>query len=66
LNDQGAHERTLLELVKLFDEHKLPKPSSDFVDRFDRRMLTGELARVLETLMDIDTQAFVKVGEQSA
>ena len=66
LNDQGAHERTILELVKLFDEHKLPKPSSDFVDRFDRRMLTGELARVLETLMDIDTQAFVKVGEQSA
>lgn len=63
LNDQSAHERALLELMKLFDDRKLPKPSDDFVDRFDRRILTGELARVLETLMDIDTHAFVKVGE---
>lgn len=66
LNDQAAHEQVLLQLVKLFDERKLPKPPDDFVDRFDRRMLTGELARVLESLMDIDTHAFVKLGEPVA
>lgn len=66
LNDGEAHERALLDLMKLFDERKLPKPSDEFVDRFDRRMLTGELAKVLETLMDIDHQAFVKVGAENA
>ena len=66
LNDRAAHEQALLDLLKLFEERRLPKPSDEFVDRFDRRMLTGELAKVLETLMDIDHQAFVRVGEGSA
>jgi glycosyltransferase involved in cell wall biosynthesis len=66
LNDLEAHARALLDLMKLFDERKLPKPSDEFVDRFDRRMLTGELAKVLETLMDIDHHAFVKVGAENA
>lgn len=61
LNDREAHERAILDLMKLFDERKLPKPSDEFVDKFDRRMLTGDLAKVLETLMDIDHQAFVKL-----
>ncbi len=64
-DDVLAHEQALLTLFKQFDQHKLPKPSERFSDRFDRRMLTGELARVLETLMDIDAHAFVKVAEET-
>lgn len=63
LQDRKEHERILKELLKRFDERKLPRPSERFVERFDRRMLAGELARVLETLMDIDTHAFVRVEE---
>lgn len=60
--DVSAHGEALRELLGRFDRKQLAGPGSVFVDRFDRRSLTGELARVLETLMDIDRGAFLKVG----
>jgi len=59
----AEHEAALTELVERFDAGTLPRPSGEFVSRFDRKTLTGELAKTLETLMDIDHNAFVKVEE---
>ena len=59
----AEHEAALTDLVERFDAGTLPRPSGEFVSRFDRKTLTGELAKTLETLMDIDHNAFVKVEE---
>ncbi|HEX9613875.1 MAG TPA: glycosyltransferase family 4 protein [Bacteroidota bacterium] len=61
LRDVGAHEEALKELLVRFDNKTLPKSSGEFVKKFDRQALTGELAKVLETLMDIDKNAFMRV-----
>lgn len=60
--DIPAHEKALQELLVMFDRKQFPAPSNEFVKRFDRQALTGELAKLLETLMDIDRNAFIKVG----
>jgi len=62
LSDIPEHEKALRELLVMFDRKQLPSPSNEFIKRFDRQSLTGELAKLLETLMDIDRNAFVKVG----
>ncbi|MEX2116552.1 MAG: glycosyltransferase family 4 protein [Bacteroidota bacterium] len=62
LADVPAHEKALQELLAMFDRKQLPSPSNEFIKRLDRQALTGELAKLLETLMDIDRNAFVKVG----
>jgi len=62
LSDIPAHEKALREFLRMFDRKQLPSPSNEFIKRFDRQSLTGELAKLLETLMDIDRNAFVKVG----
>ena len=59
----AEHEAALTELVERFDAGTLPRPGREFVSRFDRKTLTGELAKTLETLMDIDHNAFVKVED---
>lgn len=61
LTDVPAHEEALKELLGQFERKELPKPSTEFVKKFDRQLLTGELAKLLETLMDIDKNAFVRV-----
>lgn len=63
LSDLSAHESALVELLNRFDSKTLSRPSEEFASRFDRRSLTGEMAKVLETLMDIDHNAFVRVEE---
>jgi len=61
-DDVEAHVEALKGLLARFERKELPAPSNTFIERFDRRALSGELARVLETLMDIDRGAFVKVN----
>lgn len=60
--DLPAHELALRDLIERFDRKDLPIPSNEFIKRYNRQSLTGELAKLFETLMDIDRNAFIKVG----
>ncbi len=62
INDLKAHEQALLTLFDQFEHKTLKRIPEDFAARFDRISLTGELARELESLMNYDTNAFVKIG----
>ncbi|MBI4417789.1 MAG: glycosyltransferase family 4 protein [Ignavibacteriales bacterium] len=62
LDDIDGHAKALQELLSQFDRKQLPRPPAEFIQRFERRALTGDLAKVLETLMDIDRNAFVRVS----
>ena len=66
LKDVKSHEDALLEFLKRFEQKSLSKTPEEFVKKFNRVSLTGELAKVLETLMDIDHNAFLKVDEGEA
>lgn len=66
LKDVKSHEDALLEVFKRFEQKNLSKTPEEFVKKFNRVSLTGELAKVLETLMDIDHNAFLKVEEAEA
>ncbi len=57
-----AHEQALLDLFTQFEHKTLKKIPEEFATRFDRLALTGELAKELESLMNYDTNAFVKIG----
>jgi len=64
--DVKAHEEALVDLLKRFDQKKLPRPAQDVVQRFNRVALSGVLAKLLETLMDIDRNAITRIEEQTA
>ncbi len=63
LNDVRAHEEALNMLWAQFESRKLKRPSEEFVKQFDRKILTGELAKQFESLMEYDKGVFVKVEE---
>ena len=65
LKDLGAHEQALRDLFAEYEKNKLKQVPEEFANRFNRQVLSGELARQFETLMDIDKNAFVKLEEQS-
>jgi glycosyltransferase involved in cell wall biosynthesis len=62
IDDIGAHEQALLQLLDQFDRKTLRKIPEIFATKFDRVSLTGELARELESLMNYETHSFVKIG----
>lgn len=66
LLDVAAHERALLDLLKAFDEHTLPRVSEKFSERYDRFRLTGAMAKQLESLIDYDRPDLRRVDEESA
>ena len=64
--DVPAHEKAILDLFSLFEQKKLPSSPEEFVNRFNRVSLTGELAKQFESLMDYDKNAFVKIEEAAS
>jgi glycosyltransferase involved in cell wall biosynthesis len=65
LKDLRAHEEALRDLFARFERNRLKQASEEFASRFNREVLTGELARQFESLMDIDKNALVKSKENT-
>jgi glycosyltransferase involved in cell wall biosynthesis len=65
LQDVAAHEQALLECFQKFEHKKLPNIPEEFAKKFDRRFLTGELARLFEFLMEYDRGTTVQVKEEA-
>ncbi|MGA2625040.1 MAG: glycosyltransferase [Bacteroidota bacterium] len=42
----------ILNMYRLFEQNRLPKPREDVVQKYDRVKLTGELAKILRFLVD--------------
>lgn len=66
LKDVKAHERALLDLFAQYERNQLKHIPVEFAEKFNRLVLTGELARQFESLMDIDKNALVKMEERAA
>lgn len=62
IHDVKAHEDAILSFFDQFEHKTLKKIPEIFAAKFDRLALTGELAKNLESLMNYDVNAFVKVG----
>ncbi|MFH0989072.1 MAG: glycosyltransferase [bacterium] len=60
LKDVKAHEAAILENFSKFEKNQLEQIPVEFAKRYDRRVLTGELAKLFESLMDIDQNALNK------
>lgn len=45
--DEKSIFKIILDLFFLWEEGNLPKPKKDFIEKFDRKILTGKLAQVL-------------------
>jgi glycosyltransferase involved in cell wall biosynthesis len=54
LKDRAAHESAILDLFSRFEMKRMPKIHEGFPERFDRFVLTAELARQFESLIDYD------------
>jgi glycosyltransferase involved in cell wall biosynthesis len=65
LNDLVAHEKALKELYVQYERNRLKHITAEFAEKYNRLVLTGELARQLESLMDIDKNAVVKRKERT-
>jgi glycosyltransferase involved in cell wall biosynthesis len=66
INDLKEHEIAIIERFRLFEQKKLGNVPNVFASKFDRLLLTGELAKIFESLMDYDRAGFVTLKEQSA
>jgi glycosyltransferase involved in cell wall biosynthesis len=66
LKDIAAHEQAILEQFMRFEHKKLERIQESFASKFNRLMLTAELAKQFELLMDYDRAGFVTVKEPSA
>ncbi|MFH1050233.1 MAG: glycosyltransferase [bacterium] len=51
--DVKAITKNLNELYKLWKQNSLPVPSDDYIKQFNRKTLTGDLARILELAIEI-------------
>jgi glycosyltransferase involved in cell wall biosynthesis len=63
LKDVRAHEQAIVDMFKKFEAKKLEYTSQDFVNRFNRFTLTGDLAKIFEFLMDYDRGTIVMKKE---
>lgn len=63
LKDVRAHEQAIVELFKKFEARKLERTSQEFLNRFNRFALTGELAKIFEFLLDYDRGPIVMKKE---
>jgi glycosyltransferase involved in cell wall biosynthesis len=50
--NKEAVKKQLEQLFRLWEEKKLPIPDEEFVKQYDRKVVSGELAAVLDSLMD--------------
>ena len=66
LKDLKGHEEAVRGLFAQYEKNQLKLVPEEFSGRFDRQLLTGELARQFESLMDIDKNAFVKLEEEGS
>lgn len=66
LKNVAAHEAALLEQFKRFEQKKLQHVSETFASKFNRLILTSELARQFESLMDYDRAGFTTVKRHTA
>jgi hypothetical protein len=64
LKNLQAHEGAIRDFFTQFEKNQLGQVPEEFSGRFNRRVLTGELARQFESLMDYDKNAFVKLEEE--
>ena len=64
--DLEAHESALRNLFEQYERGPLKQIPAEFSGRYDRVMLTGELAKQFESLMDIDKNALQKMEEEAA
>lgn len=64
--DIKAHETAIVELFGQYEKNQLKQIPTEFAQKYNRLMLTGELAKEFESLMDIDKNAFVKPEAQTA
>jgi glycosyltransferase involved in cell wall biosynthesis len=62
IHDLSAHEQALVNYFDQFERKSLKRIPELFASRFDRLALTGELAKQLESLMNYDGHAFIKIG----
>ena len=60
LKDTKAHEDALRTLITQFEKNRLKQIPEEFASRYNRLVLTGELARLFESLMDLDKNALVR------
>ena len=65
LKDLNGHEEALRDLFARFEKNQLKQIPEEFATRYNRQVLTGELARQFESLMDIDKNAFVKLEDEA-
>ncbi len=65
LKDITAHEHAILEQFDRFEHKKLERIPIAFSSKFNRLLLTGELAKQFESLMDYDRAGIITVKEQS-
>ena len=66
LKDITAHEQALKDLFAQFERGQLKQIENEFAEKYNRLILTGELARQFESLMDIDKNALTKREERIA
>jgi glycosyltransferase involved in cell wall biosynthesis len=64
-DDVKAHESAILEEFRKYEQRKPDHIPGVFASRFNRLVLTGELAKIFESLMDYDRGDFITVKEQS-
>lgn len=65
LKDVAAHEQAILEQFNRFEHKKLERVPNAFASKFNRLVLTGELAKLFESLMDYDRADIITLKEQS-
>ena len=66
LKDVEAHEQAIKELFGQYERNQLKQIPAEFSEKFNRLVLTGELAKQFESLMDIDKNALTKREERAA
>jgi glycosyltransferase involved in cell wall biosynthesis len=64
LKDVAAHEQAIHEQFNRFEHKKLERIPNTFSSKFNRQVLTGELAKQFESLMDYDRADIITVKEQ--
>lgn len=62
--DVPAHEKALRDLFQSFERNELKQIDHQFAQRYSRRLLTGELAKQFESLMDLDKHSIVQMVEE--
>jgi glycosyltransferase involved in cell wall biosynthesis len=63
LKNIKAHEEALRNFFAQYEKNQLKQIPEEFASKYNRLVLTGELARLFESLMDLDKNALVRLQE---